>query len=214
MQCGKPQDLSENARFFVFRKGDYDPVISIVRLEITGLNVLKQINIKDRVLNYILRTDKKEDSKEIKDFWETYLDKLEDMTKVLFNFCMNDHGDVLVRIKPTKQWLKKVQKENDDFNPFVIHESVLGSKHNSIDTKSNCSFYYYIANDSATRSNGEYIYFDSQNDDISNLQGVSMNSKFVFFWNLGKVWTLSLESKELSRLSIYISEKELQTSIK
>lgn len=102
MQCGKPQDLSENARFFVFRKGDYDPVISIVRLEITGLNVLKQINIKDRILNYILRADKKENSKEIKDFWETYLDKLEDMTKILFNFCMNDHGDVLVRIKPTK----------------------------------------------------------------------------------------------------------------
>ena len=101
MQCGKPQDLSENARFFVFRKGDYCPVISIVRLEITGLNVLKQINIKDRILNYILRADKKENSKEIKDFWETYLDKLEDMTKVLFNFCMNDHGDVLVRIKPT-----------------------------------------------------------------------------------------------------------------
>lgn len=53
-ECGSPQELSENARFFVFRKGDYDPTISLIRLELDGLKVLKSINIKDKILNYIL----------------------------------------------------------------------------------------------------------------------------------------------------------------
>lgn len=54
-KCGKPQELSENARYFVFRKGDYDPTISLVRLEIKGLKVLKEINMKDKILSYILK---------------------------------------------------------------------------------------------------------------------------------------------------------------
>lgn len=47
-------------------------------------------------------------------FWETYLDKLEDMNKIQLNFCMNDHGDILVRIKPTKNWLEHVKKTTMD----------------------------------------------------------------------------------------------------
>jgi hypothetical protein len=36
-KCGKPQELSENAQYFVFRKGDYNVEISIVKLTIEGL---------------------------------------------------------------------------------------------------------------------------------------------------------------------------------
>ena len=36
-ECGKPQELSENAQYFVFRKGDYNVEISIVKLTIEGL---------------------------------------------------------------------------------------------------------------------------------------------------------------------------------
>ena len=41
-----------------------------------------------------------------------------------------------------------------------------------------------------------------------------MNERYIFFWNLGKVWKLDLESKELSTLNIYIDENEKQTWVK
>ena len=49
---------------------------------------------------------------------------------------------------------------------------------------------------------------------MKKLNGVSMNEKFIFFWNLGSAWKLSLITKEVTKLSLYISEKETQTFIK
>mmetsp|Transcript_9402 Transcript_9402/g.14352 ORF Transcript_9402/g.14352 Transcript_9402/m.14352 type:complete len:174 (+) Transcript_9402:4256-4777(+) len=49
---------------------------------------------------------------------------------------------------------------------------------------------------------------------IYDLKGVSMNQGYVFFHNFGKAWKLDLFTKKLTRLSIYISEKEEQTWIK
>ena len=37
----------------------------------------------------------------------------------------------------------------------------------------------------------EFLYFDSNDDEITNLKGVSMNQDYIFFWNTGKVWKLS-----------------------
>ena len=58
------------------------------------------------------------------------------------------------------------------------------------------------------------MYFDSEDDDVYDLKGCSMNEKYIFFWNLGVVWHLDLKTKELKRLSIYISEAETSTFIK
>ena len=58
------------------------------------------------------------------------------------------------------------------------------------------------------------MYHDSQSDSINNLQGVSMNQSYIFFWNLGNVWKLSLDTKELLQLPIYISLKETNTYVK
>ena len=45
-ECGKPQEISENAQYFVFRKGDYNVEITIVKLTIDGLTRVKTYNIK------------------------------------------------------------------------------------------------------------------------------------------------------------------------
>ena len=44
--------------------------------------------------------------------------------------------------------------------------------------------------------------------------GVSMNTKYIFFWNLGTAWKMNLINKEISKLKIYISERETRTFIK
>ena len=41
-----------------------------------------------------------------------------------------------------------------------------------------------------------------------------MNENFIFFWNVGVVWSLDLRTQELMRLPIYISEQETSTCIK
>ena len=40
-----------------------------------------------------------------------------------------------------------------------------------------------------------------------------MNQKYTLFWNLGRVWKLDLKTKELTKLGLYISEKETETRI-
>lgn len=129
------------------------------------------------------------------------------MKKVKLNFCMNDSGDVLIRVKPTAQHQKKVQKELEDLRVFHGYDGADDKE------PEHCSFFLYIANEEMNNK-GTHLYFDSDHDEIANLQGVSMNDQFIFFWNLGRVWKLSLNTKILSQLPIYISEAELQTSIK
>jgi len=41
-----------------------------------------------------------------------------------------------------------------------------------------------------------------------------MNKQYIFFWNKGRAWKLSLEDKKITSLNIYISELETATYIK
>ena len=80
-------------------------------------------------------------------------------------------------------------------------------------------FYYqskkYDADNKDSRDMADhYVYYDSVDDDVTNMQGVCMNRHYMFFWNLGRAWKLSLKDKKITRLSIYISEQELNTKIK
>ena len=59
-----------------------------------------------------------------------------------------------------------------------------------------------------------YIYFDSKDDEITHMKGVSMNHDYIFFWNSNQAWKLSLKTKQISLLKIYISENDDQTFIK
>jgi hypothetical protein len=94
--------------------------------------------------------------------------------------------------------------DDDDLENMEEKESLL-----------NCSFFYYYANTKGPGAeNGEFLYFDSQYDNMKEIKGASMNENYMFFWSLGNVWSLCLEFKRLRKLALYISEKEEQTYIK
>jgi hypothetical protein len=57
----------------------------------------------------------------------------------------------------------------------------------------------------------EYIYLIGEEKAIT---GISMNTKYIFFWNLGNSWKMNLKTKEITKLKLYISEKETRTFIK
>lgn len=59
----------------------------------------------------------------------------------------------------------------------------------------------------------EFIYFDSLFDEVQSITGFSMNQRYIFFWSLGSVWKLSLETQEVKKLRLYVSELELHTQI-
>ena len=60
----------------------------------------------------------------------------------------------------------------------------------------------------------EFIYFDNEDDAVSDLQGQSMNQDYIFFWNKGNAWKLNTSTRKLDRLGIYVDEREKQTWIK
>lgn len=67
------------------------------------------------------------------------------------------------------------------------------------------SFFYYSAGIKNSQQ-GEYLFYDGLKKNMKELVGVSMNERFIFFWNLGSAWKLDLVSKEITKLSLYISE--------
>ena len=70
--------------------------------------------------------------------------------------------------------------------------------------------FYFQPNEKNAKnaSRKDFIYFDSPLDDIVHMQGVSMNEKYIFFWNMGSIWKLDLDTKIVTKLGLYVSEKE------
>jgi len=209
-ECGKPESISEDGQNLVFRKSERSKEIFLVKVFIDKLVKIKKINICERVETYInqLKLVNRELHFDMNHFWREYLESGKDMRNIRLSYCLNDAADVLVRIKPTKEYAAiRKQKLRDlaqfaDDSEDIDHEDIL-----------NCSFFYYIAGQKNNRQ-GEYIYFDSESDEIKDLKGVSMNEKYIFLWNLGNAWKIDLETKDINKLSLYISEREKQTSIK
>ena len=65
--------------------------------------------------------------------------------------------------------------------------------------------------DSKNDYDDEYMYLIGEEKAII---GISMNAKYIFFWNLGTAWKMNLLNKEITKLKIYISERETRTFIK
>ena len=138
------------------------------------------------------------------------------------DFNLNDHGDVLARVKPKKQHLYEVNKAKN--------ENIDAKEDENYFTKS--AFYFFYANDQLSdgKNNSkleDYLFFDDEvshkkyhkdpnphSKPISNIQGASMNTENIFFWNLGNAWKLNLKSKILKRLKLYISEEDPNTFIR
>lgn len=57
-----------------------------------------------------------------------------------------------------------------------------------------CSFFFFVPGPG--RNHTPFLYFDSPNDKINNLRGISMNADWLFLWNDGFVWKLDLHTHE------------------
>jgi len=131
---------------------------------------------------------------------------------VEITYQLNDNGDVLIRIKPNKAQFDRVYEEK--------HGGDLMSRmfrNNQESTNKNLeihSIYFYIPNPQVESSYTQFIYFDGNEEMQRKYQGVSMNQKYIFFWNLGNIWKLSLETQKIHKMSLYISEEETETYIK
>ena len=82
----------------------------------------------------------------------------------------------------------------------------------ALDELTDLSLFYYQSkkydSDDPNNKNmsNHYVYFDSEDDEITHMQGVSMNTKYIFFWNQGSAWKLCLKDKKITSLNLYISE--------
>lgn len=80
--------------------------------------------------------------------------------------------------KITDGCLKKNEEKVDD-------ETYLGYEINS--------FFFFFANPNGGKKNKDYLYFDGEDDTVYEFKGCSMNQKYIFFWNQGKIWKLNIE---------------------
>lgn len=124
-------------------------------------------------------------------FWNNYLHKCEDMTNIRVSYTLNDSGDILIRIKPSAEYAVSRKKQLEDLQAF---EDNTNPSHEKINQ---CSFFYYIPSSKSSLNLQEFMYFDSEVDELYDIQGTSMNERFIFFWNLGIVWSLNLQSREM-----------------
>lgn len=140
-------------------------------------------------------------------FWNEYLLSGQDLRKIRFSYCLNDAADLLVRIRLSHELINQKRRQTKEFLDQDSEAEV------DDEELVEYSFYYYSAGIKNAQQ-GEYLFYDGLRKDMKSLVGVSMNEKYIFFWNLGSVWKLELGQKEISKLSLYISEKETHTFIK
>jgi hypothetical protein len=120
-------------------------------------------------------------------FWENYLLKLTDLEKIEVLFTINDSGDTLIRLKPKAEILN--QRKNDEI--FNTSKSEQIKNLEKIDSIENQSFFFYIPAET-NKNCKEFVYFDSESDILNNINGVSMNESFIFFWNSGYIWSMNI----------------------
>ena len=61
---------------------------------------------------------KKHEISHMVSFWDSFLQEMKDMKFIKFFFCLNDNGDILVRIKPESKYVKKRKTELQDLAAF------------------------------------------------------------------------------------------------
>ena len=116
------------------------------------------------------------------------------MKNIKTNFTLNDSGDILVRVRPTREYSIIRKKHLENLEAF--DESSVKDESNAEfqDKIYQCSIYLYLPSAASAPYFSEYMYFDSETDELYDIQGTSMNERFIFFWNDGIVWSLSLET--------------------
>ena len=75
-------------------------------------------------------------------------------------FCLNDSGDVLIRLRPNKDHLAKIIKQKKDLADFNDDQLVDKESGENIQDS---SLFYYECNEKRNRY-GKHLYFDSLHD--------------------------------------------------
>ena len=114
------------------------------------------------------------------------------MKNVKTNFTLNDSGDILIRVRPSKEYSVLRKKQLEDIQAF--DETLTDDDLNKQDKIHQCSIYLYLPSAKSAKYFSEYMYFDSESDELYDIQGTSMNERFIFFWNNGIVWSLNLQT--------------------
>ena len=55
---------------------------------------------------------------EMNRFYKDLMNELKDLKNIKISFCLNDNGDVLIRMKPKTEYLAKLLKNNADLAEF------------------------------------------------------------------------------------------------
>ena len=65
-----------------------------------------------------------------KEYYEDYLKRcsLDQIKNIDFSFSLNDSGDVLIRLKPKAEFLKKLKKQKSEYEVFDDEEENLEKK--------------------------------------------------------------------------------------
>jgi len=157
------------------------------------------------------------------------LKKIENIKEINVTFCLNDNGDILIRLRPNKVLLTKIQnnltvdhdefgEENDGKEENLWANLVKRIYENNKNEQKKIKREYFEDNSlfyfESKNKKVEFIFFDEEYYDKTKIIGVSMNASYFFIWNLGKVWKINLETEEKSKLELYVSEDEKQTFIK
>ena len=170
--------------------------------------------MEEAFAKHLLSMEKHWQFKEMMEFYTELCDKFKSFKNIKTSFCLNDSGDIMVRLKPKVDYVKKTLKDLKESNHMLFldndEEEEVPKFHDNI---TDASFFYYSSNGLSGNNFSDHIHYDSPFDDIVGMSGVSMNELYIFFWNNGSVWKLDLATKKRTKLSLYISEKEIQTFI-
>ena len=75
-------------------------MLHLLKVSINGLEMYKTINIEEAFAKHLNSMPKDSLSKEMFDFYSTFCDKLTSFKNIKTSYCLNDSGDVMIRIKP------------------------------------------------------------------------------------------------------------------
>jgi hypothetical protein len=214
---GKPLTMSEDGQTILFRRSEKSFDFELVQVDINKFTSVKHVDMRAQLTDFLRKGERDEvklaEKRATLSFWEEYLQKMKDPEDVHVNAQLNDHGDMIFRIKPNKNFLKREDhKLKAQIQKYINYSSDDGEE-SSCDEGAqedikNCAFFFFVPRPGKNHKAKHFLYFDSLTDKIKNLRGISMNTNYLFFWNDSHAWKMDIESQERTQLSICISEAE------
>lgn len=116
--------MSEDARWLLFRPSDFSTDLHLVYAQIDGLHHIKKVDMRERLGRYIKNANpnKLPNYKMTCKFWEKVILGMENMGDLKMSTSLNDTGDILVRLKPTREYLKKLEQQKETMKYFATEE--------------------------------------------------------------------------------------------